>query len=127
MADIIKGISFPFRIGTKGGVAMSTSDLYQSTHLAESIQQLLSTRVGERVMENIGANISYQVFEPNEIGTHTLIKYEIVEAIKQYEKRVTVTESDVEIEEKEGIIYVTVNFLVNDTGEFGSTVVQIGG
>ena len=45
------GVSFPFRIGVKGGIAMSGTNVNSARHIEESIQQILSTRRGERVME----------------------------------------------------------------------------
>lgn len=123
----LKGISFPFRVGSKGGIVMTKADLHDSTHIEESIQQIIATQVGERAMEIIGSQVSYQVYEPNEEATHTLIKYEIVDAISKYEKRVTVTMEDIEIYDEDEKIYATVNYLVLQTGLQGTTDVEIGG
>jgi len=123
----IRGISFPFRVGSRGGVVMTKVDFIDPTHLAESIQQIVSTQIGERVMEIIGSNISTQIFEPNDESTHTLIKYEIVEAISNYEKRVGVTMADIDLYENEEKVYATINFEVLESGLRASVDTQIGG
>ena len=40
------GISFPFRVGVKGGIAMSGTYVNFARHIEESIQQIVSTRRG---------------------------------------------------------------------------------
>jgi phage baseplate assembly protein W len=114
----LKGISFPFRIGVKGGVVTTKADLTQATHLAESIQQICLTQVGERVMENLGSQISAQIFDLNEESTYTLIKYEIKDAINNFEPRVEVNMDDIEVyaSSSDNEIRVTVNFKVIETG-----------
>ena len=124
---VLKGISFPFRIGVRGGVVMTKADLIDSTHISESIHQVLSTHLGERAMEAIGSNISSQIFEPNDSSTHTLIKYEIVEAISQHEKRVKVAMEDIELFSENEKVYATVNYKVLDSGVEDKMTAQIGG
>ena len=46
------GISFPFRIGTKGGVVMSSTSPTEVPHIVESIKQILTTAFLERTMES---------------------------------------------------------------------------
>jgi len=123
----IQGISFPFRIGGKGGVVTTKSNLNDPTHLAESIRQILSTNLNERVMENFGSNISSAVFDPNDESTQTLIKYEIVDALNQNDKRVIVTTDDIEIYENDEKLFAVVNFKIKDTDQQSSTNIEIGG
>ena len=42
-----KGISFPFRIGVRGGVTMSTAGVDSVQRIVESYAQILLTREGE--------------------------------------------------------------------------------
>ena len=80
------GISFPFRVGVKGGIAMSGTDINSARHIEESIQQILSTRRGERVMEyHFGSSVSTSLFEPTDTTLMNLLKYEIVEALETFD------------------------------------------
>lgn len=115
------GVSYPFRIGTKGGIMMSGTSEYSCPHIEESIEQILLTQVKERIMNrSFGSNLSTSIFEPNDLSLQSLIKYEIVQALKEYEPRIEVTEEDISIEEiiseitKERNIVATINYKVID-------------
>lgn len=123
----IMGISFPFRVGGKGGVVTTKADLNDATHLAESLEQILATSVGERVMEDTGSRVSHSVFDPTSEATYTLLKYEIVEAISTFEKRVSVSAEDIELSGEDNKIFIVVNFLVIDTQQINTIEVEIGG
>ena len=72
------GISFPFRIGVKGGVVTSTTSTREVPHIIESMKQILRTFKYERTMEyHIYSEVDTDIFEPNDISTHTLLQYQI--------------------------------------------------
>lgn len=121
------GISFPFRIGIKGGIELSKADLYDITHIEESLTQILNTDINSRVMEGyFGSNISKSIFEVNEEATHTLLKYEIVETIKMFEPRVLVSENSIKITSEEDKLFVDIDFqLVEFKGRTYSTRIQL--
>jgi phage baseplate assembly protein W len=124
------GISFPFRLNQKGGIAMSTTSTYDKTHIEEGLTQLLGTALGERVMERIGNTASQYIFDPNDESLHTLIKYETVKLIQDYEPRITVNESATTVYGDDEFIYVEIHYTINkyvssDT-EFVSNI-QVGG
>ena len=122
------GISFPFRIGNKGGVVLSTTDRYSVPHIEESIQQILGTRLGERVMEyGFGSDLDTQVFEPNDPVTHNLIKYQIVEALDRFEPRIKVRDEDIEIFAKDERVYAMINYTVVKYMADYTTIIEIGG
>lgn len=107
------GISFPFKIGNRGGVVMSTTNRYEVPHIIESMEQILGTHKRERTMEkNFGSDLDLQIFEPNEPVTHNIIKYQIVQALKEFEPRVEVKEEDIDIRAEGESIYATINFTV---------------
>lgn len=107
------GISFPFKIGNRGGVVMSTTNRYEVPHIIESMEQILGTHKRERKMEkNFGSDLDLQIFEPNEPVTHNIIKYQIVQALKEFEPRVEVKEEDIDIRAEGESIYATINFTV---------------
>ena len=103
------GISFPFRIGVKGGVAMSTADTKDVTHIIESMEQILRTFKYERTMEHhIYSEIDTSIFEPNGISSHTLLKYQIKDALNRLEPRIEVISVDVSSENS--YVYATIHF-----------------
>lgn len=126
------GISFPFRLGVKGGVVMSGTSALESPHIEESIKQILNTTLGERVMEfNIGSNVSYAIFEPNDESAKTLIKYEILKALQTYEPRIEVTEDDITLQsaddDQSGII-VSIRYRIIDFANAEHNIsIEIGG
>ena len=83
MSQLFTGISFPFRIGVKGGVVMSSTNTQEVPHIIEGMKQLLLTRPMERVMEyQVKSEISTFVFDPNDASTRALIEYEAQKAIE---------------------------------------------
>lgn len=123
------GISFPFRIGSRGGVALSSTDRYAIPHIEESIIQILRTNTLERVMEpEFGCNLDLQIFEPQDIASQNMIKYEIVEALTKHEPRIQIGMDDVTIEStSDGKLYVNLEYLVISYNIRMSTKVDLGG
>jgi phage baseplate assembly protein W len=111
MAQGYKGISFPFRIGVKGGVVMTTTSRDNISHIKESMQQIILTRQNERCMEQqIYSSVDTHIFDPNDVSTRSLIAFEVEEAIKKNEPRVEVL--SVSTYEEDNIIWATVTFKV---------------
>ena len=124
MADFT-GISFPFRIGVKGGVVMSSTNGKEIPHIIESIQQILQTAPYERCMEyHIYSEIDSDIFEPNDTSTHTLISYQVKEDLKRLENRIEVKE--VQIQAKDNEIYATILFKVLAYDTAYSAYVKVG-
>jgi len=125
----IRGISFPFRVGVKGGTVMSQATSNDNTHLKESVVQIIGTNVNERVMEEFGSNISRAVFEPCDTSAVTLIQYEIQDAVNKYDDRINVDINDIVVTEgdNEGEIVTTVSFtnLIDNSTE--TIQVSMGG
>lgn len=122
------GISFPFRIGNKGGVVMSSTDRYSVPHIIESMEQILGTKFKERVMElNFGSDIDTQIFELNDETTHSLIKYQIVQALEEQEPRVEVSEEDIIIRSDEGKLIAEIDFVVVSYQSNYQATIQVGG
>ena len=134
MSDGYTGLSFPIRIGNKGGLKMSTTSPTEFTHIEESIKQILSTSLGERVMElHFGSSISSHIFDPTDDSSYSLIKHEIVEALNKYEPRIEVTNTDITLTESiddqtgKNFLYVTVQYKVIKYNRSGSVDVNLGG
>lgn len=125
-----KGISFPFRIGNRGGVVMSEVNNISVAHIEESIEQILLTYKGERPMEYyFGSELDIAIFEPNEISTHNLIKYQIVEALNQHEPRITIDKESITLSDdpiNKGII-VNLDYVINEYQSSHRYTTRLGG
>ena len=92
--DILgKGLGFPFRFQRRfGGAEVSSATSTEHEHIQESIIQILGTSPGERFMRpEFGSRLKSLVFEANDEVLKGLIRHDVIEAIKRWEKRVIVT------------------------------------
>lgn len=90
------GISFPFRIGVKGGVVTSSTSVSSAQHIIEAMRQILGTRPMERCMEyHFKSEVDSDIFEPNDASCRTLLAYQIKEALRELEDRILVKSVDV--------------------------------
>lgn len=104
------GISFPFRIGVKGGVVTSSTSVSDAQHIVEAMKQILCTRPMERCMEyHFKSDIDSDIFEPNDASCRTLIAYQVKEALRELEDRIEVNSVDVVSEGS------TINAVINFT------------
>lgn len=79
------GWSFPVRIGSRGGVALSSHE----ENIEEAIKLVLGTAIGERVMEpKFGARIHDYVFHPNNPNTAAMVAYHAEQALMKHEPRI---------------------------------------
>jgi len=89
LAFLGRGIRFPFRFSERTGGTEESSDL---DRIRESILQILETRPGERFMRpEFGSRVKDLVFEQNDAVLKGLLRFHITDAIRRWEKRVTVT------------------------------------
>lgn len=126
------GISFPFRLNAKGGIKMSTTSPTDFSHIEESIEQILRTQVGERVMElYFGSSLSTHIFNIADESSGSLIKHEIVETLKQFEPRIEVDLEDVTISEdkseEKNSLYITIQYKVVKYNKENTSTIKIGG
>jgi phage baseplate assembly protein W len=117
------GISFPFRIGVKGGVVMSSLDETSVRHVIESMQQILLTRRGERGMHfEIYSDLDTSIFSPDDVSSRTLIEYQIRDAINRLEPRVSV--NSVEVSGDGPKIYAKIAFTLKNFN--GTYITELG-
>lgn len=128
------GLSFPLRLNSKGGLKMSSTTPTNFRHIDESINQILRTSVGERVIENyFGSSVSYHIFDPTDDSSYSLIKHEIVEALTKLEPRIEVETSGIDLTNSldevtgKNFLHITVHYKVVMYNKVGSTNVAIGG
>ena len=121
------GLSFPFRLNNRGGIAMSTTTVNAPDHINESIAQIVLTQLKERPMElAVGSDVHRAVFSPNDPTTHALLRYNIVDALTRLEPRISVTEDKIGIAEYENIIYVQISYVVKEYGTSYSQILTVG-
>lgn len=104
-----KGISYPFRIGSSGGVVMSSTSKNDATHIAESIQQILNTEFLERPMESdVYTTVTSLLFEPNNETLQQVLRTRLVNDIERLDNRVKVEYDGItfDVEEHDGVEYL---------------------
>lgn len=106
---IDKGISFPFRFGSSGGVRESKLTHTDYSRIIESIEQIIFTFKKERVMlAKAGSTLREYVFElDGDETTMSLMQHEMTKAIEEQEPRVLVNSVKVQVlDSDEGSIMV---------------------
>ena len=120
-----KGISFPFRIGNKGGVVMSSTSSFEVPHILESIQQILTTKPYERVMEmGFHCSVINNIFDINNESLYQLVEYQIREALEKWEDRIEVDK--VEVYGEEEFVYADITFTVKLYSTVHETRIKVG-
>lgn len=125
------GISYPFRITSQGGVAMSTTSSTDASHIEESIRQILGTNFLERTMESdIYSTVESSLFEPNDESLKRIIKSQITDDLRRLEERIRLSEEDIELyvstEEDGEFLYATITYLVIKYQQYFTTTVKVG-
>lgn len=115
-----KGWSFPptfDRHNKKVEMVSNEDDIYQS------LQILLSTGLGERVMQpDYGSELSQLLFEPIDVTFETYIKDRIKDAILYHEPRITTNLIEIERNEMEGLINISIDFTIRTTNSRSNIV-----
>ena len=94
------GISFPFRISSTGGIAMSTTSVSDVPHIVEAVEQILLTKPNERRMEyHFKSDLDLDIFEPNDVSAQKLVEYQIRDALNTLEDRIEITKITVTSED----------------------------
>ncbi len=111
-----KGIKFPFQFNVIGGTEVSVAVSEKYDHINESIQQILATSPGERVMlPEFGSRLRELLFEPNDAVLKTLARVYVIDAIKRWEKRVIVKEVYIDDSPQnldQGLLNIHINYTV---------------
>ena len=108
-----RGWSFPPTFNRGEGMQMLDGE----DDIQSSLQILLSTRIGERVMlPEYGCNTDAMVFEAMNTGFQTFMIKQIEEAILLYEPRIDLKNIDLITQnEMDGIILISVDYVVRTT------------
>ncbi len=107
MTELV-GVAFPFRI-RDGGVARATG----RDKLRQNLRQLLSTRIGERVMlRRYGGGVQHRLQEPNDTTLRTLIRHDIEKSLQAFMPDVQLT-APIRIESTESRITVIIDYTID--------------
>jgi Bacteriophage baseplate protein W len=116
-----RGWAFPVRIDpATGGIAMSEYE----NDIRESIQIILQTSRGERVMRpDFGCGIHDLVFEVVDVATLTRVEATVREAMAKFEARIEVLNVFVDPRDAaEGQLSVSLEYRVRRTNQIGNLV-----
>lgn len=125
MNNAFTGISFPFRIGVKGGVVMSSADDLQANHITESLIQLLGTAPKERTMEyGVYCDIPSHLFDLNDEALGSFIESRIRDALKRCENRVSI--SSLNVVRKENLVFVDLRYIFIPYNQEYTALMKVG-
>lgn len=120
-----RGISFPFRIGNRGGVVMSGTSAYEVPHILESMQQILLTKPRERGMEtDFHCEVINNVFGINNENLYNLVEYQVKSALEKWEDRITV--DSVKVYGEDNTVYADITFTAKLYNAVYSAKMKVG-
>ena len=104
-----KGVKFPPQLSNGKMLYSEGEDL-----IKESIQVILTTVPGERLMNpEFGCMINLLPFSSNSPATRSRVAYEVEEALKKWEHRITVENVQVTVDESEtNKVNIEIEYLV---------------
>lgn len=126
-----KGVSFPFRVSSQGGIVTSSTSSIDPTHISESIQQIFGTKFLERPMEaGVYSTADTVLFEPNDESLQQVLKSRMVADLERLEERIEVGEEDIEFyvqsESDTEFLYATITYKIIRYQTYYSTTVKVG-
>ena len=128
----LKGISFPFRIGVRGGVEMSVADSTSPQKIVEHYEQILGTAQYERSMEyEVYSQVQDLVFELVEDETlRSVLEYMIKDALNRLEPDAVVNDILIGTVDSEGnaqknVVVAVINFTIRFTGLTYNTTLSL--
>lgn len=107
------GWHFPPTFSSAGKTVRTVSD---EDDINESLAILLSTRVGERVMQpKYGCDLHDKVFEPLDVGLRASLRDLIEVAILYFEPRIVLDDVTLDDEPEQGLVVVTIDYVIAST------------
>lgn len=109
------GWSFPVRIDSRGGIALSRRE----QDVAEAIHLVLSTPIGQRRMRpQFGCGIHDLAFAPIDPRTHGQIRHQVHEALRLWEPRIAVSDVYVHSDPTDdGRLLIEIQYVLRSTNE----------
>lgn len=108
------GWQFPPAFGLHSGVALADD----AVDIGQSLEILLSTRIGERLLEpRYGCDLTRFIFEPLDTTLATYIKELVRNAILYFEPRIKLESVDLNVNPNEGRLEILLTYLIASTNE----------
>lgn len=128
MSRVSKGISFPFRVDSLGGIEQSEVNLTEHEKINQSLEQIFGTRKGERVKEpEIGTELYKYLFEKvDDESIYPVIRHVAIKEIEQQEHRIEIR--DVQVYRSptiESALILLIEYTIIKYGEDGELTLQI--
>ena len=125
MNEIVRGISFPFRVSVQGGATMSVANDSEITHIVEQMQQVLKTPKFERGMEyHIYSEVDSLTWEENNPSTAVIAKYYIKDCLTRCVPLIDV--EDIEIINDDNVLLGIIGFSVKATKKKHVVTLEVG-
>jgi len=114
------GLAFPIQVNQRGEIAMVSGE----KDIEQSIQIILGTRPGERVMRpTFGCRAQELLFEPRDATTFTLMKTYVEESLQYWEPRITVQGIDISVDDtNDGAVLIEIQYETKETHDVRSIV-----
>lgn len=114
-----EGWNFPPEFG-KDGTTIMVSD---EDDIRQSLHMLLSTTPGERVHRyDYGCPIRQYAFELMDVTTMTIMREIIERAIILFEPRISLNKVSFDMEQKEGVILIELDYTIRQTNRRSNMV-----
>ncbi len=120
-----KGVRFPFQFNVIGATdtSMTLGVSEKFDHINESIQQILGTSPGERVMlPEFGSRLRELLFEPNNAILKSLVRVYVIDAIRQWEKRVIVKKVQIDNDPDQAFLNIHIFYTIIKNQAVGNLV-----
>jgi len=93
--------------------------------IRSSIRNILHTRLGERVMlPEFGSRLHELVFEPLDDIMRQLARTYVIEALRRWERRITITDVKVVSDEDRHEFSVVVTYVINENAEEDTLTIE---
>lgn len=107
------GWSFPPEFNKKRATVEMLSD---EDDINSSLEILFSTTIGERILQpKYGANLKNLLFDPIDTSLEAYIKDLIETAVLYFEARIKLDEIQLEAEQEEGMLLITLIYTIRST------------
>jgi uncharacterized protein len=107
------GIAFPLGVDPQGRIVMNSLE----EHVRQSIELILRTAKGERVMRpDFGSGLYTLVFESVSAVTLSRVQHEVQDALQRFEPRIDVQNVDVTGDPtRQGVLLINIQYRVRST------------
>ncbi len=115
-----KGLAFPLKINARREISLASAD----DDIRQSIQIILGTRPGERVMRpRFGCRVHELLFEARDATTFNLIRKYVEEALAYWEPRIRVLSVNTLMSnDNDSSIFVDIQYEIKETHDIRSIV-----